>query len=274
VRNCFSEREELIMTTTESTSASAATPRYETGPIVVGADGSPGGEDAVALAHDLVGAGSRKIVAENMPATLTPSVALVGLADREEAGTLVVGSPHRGRIGRALLGSVAHHVLHHAPCEVVVAPRGYAGRERKGIGKIAVAYDGTAEARTALRRAEALARETGAALHVIVAEDPVVAGVEDGHEYSPRTNAPAVMQEALDSIAPSIAATGEHLDPGWRKVESSIAAAIAEACDDDVDVLVAGTRPPLDRLLLGSVTDHLIDVAPCAVLVVPHEEAD
>jgi nucleotide-binding universal stress UspA family protein len=250
----------------------ATAPRYETGPIVVGSDGSPGGDDAIVLATDLAGTSSRQIVAKNMPATITPSVALVGLAEREEAGTLVVGSPHRGRIGRALLGSVAHHVLHHAPCEVVVAPRGYAERERKGIAKIAVAYDGTVEARTALRRAEALARETGASLHVIVAEDPVVAGIEGGEEFSPKTNASAVLKTALDSIAPTIEATGEHLDPGWRKADRSVAEAIAEACDGEIDVLVAGTRPPLDRFLLGSVTNHLIDLAPCAVLVVPHED--
>lgn len=262
------------MTTTEQkSSATAATPRYETGPIVVGADGNPGGEDAVALATDLAGTSSRTIVVRNMPATVTPSIALVGLAVREEAGSLVVGSPHRGRVGRALLGSVAHHVLHHAPCEVVVAPRGYAERERKGIAKIAVAYDGTDEARTALRRAEALARETGARLHVIVAEDPVVAGVEGGGEFGPRTNARAVLKEALDSVAPSIEASGERLDPGWRKADRSVAEAIADACEEDVDILVAGARPPLDRFLLGSITNHLIDIAPCAVLVVPHEDA-
>jgi nucleotide-binding universal stress UspA family protein len=261
------------MKTREQQNASAATtPRYETGPIVVGSDGSPGGDDAVALATDLAGTSSRKIVAENMPATLTPSVALVGLADREGAGTLVVGSPHRGRIGRALLGSVAHHVLHHAPCEVVVAPRGYAENRRHGIEKIAVAFDGTDEARTALRRAEALARETGAALHLIVAEDPVVAGIEDGEEFSPKTNAGAVLETALASIPPSIEADGETLKPGWRQASTSIATAITGACGDDVDVLVAGTRRPLDRFLLGSVTSHLIDLAPCAVLVVPHED--
>lgn len=261
------------MTTSEKKSAATATtPRYETGPIVVGADGNPGGDDAVAMATDLAGTSSREIVVRNMPATITPSIALVGLAEREKAGTLVVGSPHRGRVGRALLGSVAHHVLHHAPCEVVVAPRGYAERGRKGIAKIAVAYDGTDEARTALRRAEALARETGAALHVIVAEDPVVAGIEGGKEFSPLTNAPAVMKTALDSVAPSIEATGEHLDPEWRQVGRSVAEAISKACEGDIDILVAGTRPPLDRFLLGGVTNHLIDMAPCAVLVVPHEE--
>ena len=261
------------MPTTEGKqSAAATTPRYETGPIVVGSDGSPGGDDAVALAQNLAGTSSRRIVAENMPATIAPSAALVGLAEREMAGTLVVGSPHRGRVGRALLGSVAHHVLHRAPCEVVVAPRGYAEGGRKGIAKIAVAYDGTAESRTALRRAEALARETGASLHLIVAEDPVVAGIEGGKEFTPETNAPAVLKAALASVAPSIEADGEHLEPGWRKVSSSVAEAIAESCREDIDILVAGTRKPMDRFLLGSVTNHLIDVAPCAVLVVPHED--
>lgn len=260
-----------MSTTDGKGTATIEIPRYETGPIVVGIDGNPGSEDAVALAHDLIGAGSRVIVEEHMSPAVTPSAALVGLATREDAGTLVVGSPHRGRVGRAMLGSVAHHVLHHAPCEVVVAPRGYAERGRHGIAKIAVAYDGTVEAQTALHRAEALARETGASLHLIVAEDPVVAGIESGEEFSPKTNAEAVLQAALDSVAPTIEATGEHLEPGWRRVDRSVAEAIAEACEDDVDLLVAGTRPPLDRLLLGSITNHLIDMASCAVLVVPHE---
>jgi nucleotide-binding universal stress UspA family protein len=156
---------------------------------------------------------------------------------------------------------------------VVVAPRGYAAREgRPRIAKVGVAYDGTAESQTALRRAEALCRDTGASLHLIVAEDPVVAGIQGGEEYTPLTNAPAVLKAALKTVAPSIKADGETLDPGWRQADKTVAEAIAKACEPDVDILVAGTRKPLDRLLLGSVTGHLIDRAPCAVLVVPHEE--
>ncbi|HVT00474.1 MAG TPA: universal stress protein [Solirubrobacterales bacterium] len=190
------------MPTTEKKSATAATPHYETGPIVVGSDGSPGGGDAVALAHDLAGTSTRRLIAEKVPGVAAPSLGLVGLAEREDAGTLVVGSPHRGPIGRAVLGSVAHHVLHHAPCEVVVAPHGYTTMERRGIHRIGVAFDGTAESQTALRRAEALARDTGASLHLIVAEDPVVAGVEGGEEFTPLTNAPAVLKAAPAEVAP------------------------------------------------------------------------
>jgi nucleotide-binding universal stress UspA family protein len=242
---------------------------------VVGSDGSPGGDDAVALGHDLIGTSSRRLIAEKVPGVAAPSLGLVGLAERERAGTLVVGSPHRGAIGRTLLGSVAHHVLHHAPCEVIVAPRGYAGRERQPrIAMVGVAYDGTAESRTALRRAEALCRDTGASLHLIVAEDPVVAGIEGGEEFTPLTNATAVLSAAIAEVAPTIRVDGETLDPGWHKADKSVAKAIAEACEPDVDILVAGTRKPLDRLLLGSITGHLIDEAPCAVLVVPHEDGD
>jgi len=260
--------------TEKKSAAKGEPPHYETGPIVVGSDGSPGGADAVALAHDLAGTSSRRLIAEKVPGVAAPSLGLIGLAEREDAGTLVVGSPHRGRVGRALLGSVAHHVLHHSPCEVCVAPRGYAGRERHRILKIGVAFDGTAEARTALRRAEALARDTGAKLHLIVAEDPVVAGIQGGEEFSRLTNAPTVLKVALATVAASIQADGETLDPGWRKADKSVAEAIAAACERDVDILVAGTRKPLDRLLVGSVAGHLIDAAPCAVLVVPHEDGD
>lgn len=46
---------------------------------------------------------------------------------------------------------------------------------------------------------------------------------------------------------------------------------LAEACEDGVDLLVAGSRGygPLSRVLLGSVTTQLIGMAPCPVLVVP-----
>lgn len=262
------------MPTAKRKSAAAAhTPRYETGAIVVGSDGSPGGDDAVALAHDLAGASSRRVIAERVPGAIAPSLGLVGLAEREDAGTLVVGSPHRGRVGRALLGSVAHHVLHHAPCEVVVAPRGYAGRERRPrIAKVGVAHDGKPESRAALRRAEALCRDTGAALHLIVAEDPVVAGAEGGEEFTPLADAPAVLKAALAEVAPTIEADGECLDPGWRTVDRPLAEALAEACEADFDLLVVGSRRRRDRLRMGSVAGHLIDGAPWAVLVVPHAD--
>src|ERR1051326_2744527 len=55
----------------------------------------------------------------------SPAGVMTGVAEDEDVDLIVVGSPHRGAIGRALIGSVADNLLHGAPCPVAVAPRGY-----------------------------------------------------------------------------------------------------------------------------------------------------
>ena len=49
-----------------------------------------------------------------------PDAEIVGLAERLSAGLIVMGSRGRGRLRRALLGSVADSVIRHAHCSVVV----------------------------------------------------------------------------------------------------------------------------------------------------------
>ena len=68
---------------------------------------------------------------------------------------------------------------------------------------------------------------------------------------------------------PALTPTGKSVDSGWRQVVRAIATAIAAACDSDVDLLVAGSRSPIEHMLLGSITKRLIVEAPCPVLVVP-----
>src|SRR6476659_5837734 len=75
-----------------------------------------------------------------------------GLADwavAEGAGLIVVGSSHRGGIGRILLGSTGEGLTPGAPCPVAVAPLHF---HRLGVSLrlIGVAYDGTPEADLAL----------------------------------------------------------------------------------------------------------------------------
>ncbi len=78
-----------------------------------------------------------------------------------------------------------------------------------------------------------------------------------------------VLEAAIGSVDPALSPAGKKVDSGWRRVVRTIADALAAACDPDVDLLVAGSRRPWDRFLLGSVTKHLIAEAPCPVLVVP-----
>ena len=200
---------------------------------------------------------------------LSPALQLVECAKQERAGTLVVGSTRRGKVGRALLGSVSEQVLHKAPCEVVVAPRGYGAERHERLTKIAVAVDGTPES-IALTRAEDLARQAGATIEILVASDPVVSDIEAEFPPDAPSSMSDVLEAAVSSVDPALAPTGKKVDSGWRQVVRTIAAALAEACKPDVDLLIAGSRRPMDRFLLGSVTKHLITEAPCPVLVVPH----
>lgn len=94
------------------------------------------------------------------------------LAEDEGADVVVLGSTHRGGLGKVLPGSVAERLLHGAPCAVMVAPKGFARRsEPFTIGSIGVGYDGRTESTHAREVAGALAEELGASLKTITARE-------------------------------------------------------------------------------------------------------
>jgi nucleotide-binding universal stress UspA family protein len=195
----------------------------------------------------------------------SPAEVMTEIAEAEEVDLVVVGSPHRGAIGRALIGSVAESLLHGAPCPAVVAPRGYADERHEPFRRIAVAYDGTPEAKAALRGAEAVAMRTDATIELLTVVAPPVAmpGVVGYTPIDP-PEPDKVLNEAVHSVDDRLAAHGRRLD-------GPPATTLAEACEDGIDLLVAGSRRygPVMRVLLGSVSTQLIHMAPCPVLVEP-----
>ena len=68
------------------------------------------------------GLGAQARVAEG-----DPRVALLDTARAERADMIVIGSHGRTGISKLLLGSVASHVVTHAPCTVVVVKTGESG---------------------------------------------------------------------------------------------------------------------------------------------------
>lgn len=195
----------------------------------------------------------------------SPAGVMTDLAEQEEVDLIVVGSPHRGAVGRALIGSVAEGILHGAPCAALVAPRGYAAEERDPFRRIAVAYDGTPEAKAALRAAEALALETNAAIHVLTVVAPPVAVPGVGGYVPVEPPEPdKILTEAVNSVDGRLAADSRRLDGPPARI-------LAKACEGNIDLLVAGSRGygPVMRVLIGSVSTQLIHLAPCPVMVVP-----
>lgn len=196
----------------------------------------------------------------------SPAGVINDLAEKEKPDTIVVGSPHRGTLGRVVIGSVADGLLHGAPCEVMVAPSGYASEEHGPFRTIAVAYDDTPESKAALKRAEALALACrGTIVVYTVSAPPAVVPGAAGYT-------PAIPPEAGSIVTQTVKAVDERLAATGRALSGVPGSAIVEACEDiEADLLVAGSRGygPVMRVLLGSVSTQLAHKAPCPVLVVP-----
>jgi nucleotide-binding universal stress UspA family protein len=200
----------------------------------------------------------------------SPARALHSVVDRERADLLVVGSTHRGRIGRVLAGDVALATLAGSPCPVAVAPSGFAGMNEAPLRAIGVGFDGAPESQHALALASALAKRTGARLELLCAVPPpgavfTGAAYEDGGIVDYRMDAQDVISRTvagLDADASGEAVIGNSVE--W----------LAEL-GERVDLLVVGSRGrgPLRRTLLGSTSAKLIRKAACPVLVMPRGAA-
>jgi len=206
--------------------------------------------------------------------TRSPGRILAEFAEREGASTLVVGAPHhRSSAGRAVLGSVAEHLLHHSPCEVAIAPRGYGDTSLThfGFDQVSVGFDGTEESKHALRHAEDLAEAAGATIQILVVKDPLITDTEAEAEAEAHAGEPGtgeeILQQGLASVRDSLKPQGMMVEPRVRQTVPRVAAALAEAGAGNI--LVCGSRPIRNRILLASLTKRVIEMSVHPVLVVP-----
>jgi nucleotide-binding universal stress UspA family protein len=260
--------------------------------ILVGYDGSGQGEDALALAEQLAeSTGAALIVARVLaPGSLIaggsdPQVqgadveqlrrleraaggvdaqaqtlmggsvprGLQALAEENGADLIVVGSSHRGRVGRTLAGGVATGLLHGAPCAVAVAPRGYRDQTPARLDAVVAGFDGSGESGQALMAAWQLAQAAQAKLRIVaVAVEPLHDQLRESLAEARRT-VPDGLE--VDATLP----TGDPVE------------VLKEAGGAPGTMLVVGSRGygPLRRVLLGSVSTKLVRGTPCPLLVTP-----
>ncbi|HEX6695542.1 MAG TPA: universal stress protein [Solirubrobacteraceae bacterium] len=192
----------------------------------------------------------------------SPGRALHRAATAHDADLIVVGSAHRGRVGRVLAGDVSVGTLHGAPCPVLVAPRGY-DEHGSELSTIGVGFDGSPESQAALEFAHRIAGAVGARLRVISVIVPPDDGgpSPDWAEHAHRRRG-----EAEDRLAAVLADLGE-IATGDLPIGDP-ARELADAAHD-LDLLVTGSRGygPVRRLMLGSTSTKLVHEAPCPVLV-------
>lgn len=190
-----------------------------------------------------------------------PAEVLADIGRDERRDLIVVGSPHRGLLGRALLGSVARSLIHTATIPVAVAPRGFADG---ALRRLVVGFDGSPEARAALEWAELIAGANQAELDVFtVATPPVSIPGALGHRPAGLANPFDAVEEVADHPGEDVNLHA-HLSVGHAGPNLTAAASTA-------DLLIVGTQThgALEEALIGSVADELVTTPQCPVVTVP-----
>ncbi len=197
--------------------------------------------------------------------------ALHAEAEREGAQIIVVGSSHRGTMGRILLGTVTQEVLDAAPCAVAVAPPGLAATPQIRFSRVGVGFDDTPAAHDALAVAHSFACCAGAELCLLWAAHLATRALPQAFtSYVNPDYFQDVRAELEDRLEQAAAPIREDVSVRARIVPGQTTAALVKQ-SEHLDLLVLGSRGygPLSRVLLGSISRRVVSDARCSVLVTP-----
>lgn len=251
--------------------------------VIVGYVDTERGRDALALGTIL----ARANRAELMPVTVDEAEGddLARFVREREADLLVVGSTHRGSIGKVYPGSTVERVIAAAPCAVAVAPPGFADAqgsasgwrplssdgEDVGMRVIGVGFDGSRPSGEALKAAVDLAIPNGAALRVYTVAEKVPQLPGIASQNHPEASAASTSEALRTTLHKTVAAIPSEARALPVFLRGFVADELIKASQVGVDLLVLGSRSgsPARRKLHHSVTNAVIDRANCPVLISP-----
>ena len=193
----------------------------------------------------------------------SPARGLHELAEEEGASLIVVGSTHRGPVGRVVIGSVGEVLLAGSPTAVAVAPKGFAAGAPPSVRMVGAGFNGSPEGHVALRAAAAFAAAAGAKLRAIAVEEDFA---HARHSLGEAHHGASPLAEDLDRALEEAGAS----DAERVVVRGGAVQCLCEAAPE-TDLLVIGSRGygPLHHALVGSVSAHLMRNCPVPVLVMP-----
>lgn len=197
----------------------------------------------------------------------SPAAALVHAS--RTASLVVTGGHAHSALSAALLGSVSLQVAAHSHCPVIVV-KDVEDRERPRAG-VLVGIDGSQSSQDCLRFAFEQASSRGTSLEVLHAWAPPV---RQPSELLSPILAAAYEVEPRERLTMAEALSGWQQDyPGVAVQQTLVRAPTVEALlkhADGVQLLVVGSRGRggFAGLLLGSVSQRMLDHAGCPVAVI------
>lgn len=183
-----------------------------------------------------------------------PYKGIVDAAEKYRADVIVMGRRGKRGLARTMVGDATARVIGHAPCNVMVVPRG-AGPYQKGV---LVATDGS-------RFADAAAVAAGKLAHSASLPLTVISAVQESHNEKRRQEAAAAVdriKSGLKSEHPRISGLVTEGRPEQVIVDQ------ARTTGSDLIVMGSHGRTGLERVLLGSVAERVIGHAETPVLVI------
>lgn len=230
-------------------------------------------EEAERIAGQAARMASTPIDAAIAVEELAPARALAHVAAEYEAVLVVVGSSHRGALGRLAVGSVPERLLHEDGVAVAVAPAGYVTGEPPALSSVGVGFDGSPSSQAALALAAILARAAHVPLRVFGVIGPELVGPFPATLNTDARAAHIAAVRAREQIALEHAV--EELRGGGLEIviEPRLGdpASSLEARSRELGLLVLGSHgySALRRILHNSVSTHLTRAAACPLIVVP-----
>jgi nucleotide-binding universal stress UspA family protein len=198
----------------------------------------------------------------------SPALALLDYARDHGVDLVVMGTAGRRGLARFFLGSVAEELVQSAHLPVLTVPC----HDAPVRGPVLLPVDYSAGSREALLHGRDLAAERGVALHVVhVVEWPTSPLPYFGGLVLPPLSEVLGRAErdleafVAEAVGPGVATTVSTRSGG--SVAHSIAAHAREVGAGLV-VLYSHQRKGLDRVILGSVSEGVVRMAPCPVLTV------
>lgn len=197
----------------------------------------------------------RSVVDGMVVSTGSTAHVLEAVVQEIDAALLVLGGKHHSKLGRWLGGSTVQQMVRRTTVPLLVTAGELPRRPR-----VLVAVDASYAAVPAVHQAVAFARMLGCPLRALHVIDPPPAIAE-----LPRNWSREIIERDVWPMVPLVE-SGKVIREGVP-----FNTIVDEAAAWRADVIVVGSHGKkwVDRLLIGSVTEDLLNNLPCAVLVVP-----
>ena len=202
-----------------------------------------------------------------------PIETILQVARRRGVELIVMGAKGHSNLRRILLGSISDGIVQHANVPVLIVRPGSAA-----VRKVLVCYDGSSQAKAALKFLERLAlpAEAELLLRRVVEPFAVPRGTPIGYRSRAIEEAHAINERRRRQAERSLRDAAARLEAAGHRVSSEVLTGIAAtelveaARKASAGLVVVGSRKPSParHYLLGSTAEKLVRHAPMSVLVV------